>query len=357
MEVYIYGTLLSVGFAYCYSKVKESKKILYTYKFLLGSLFVFLSVIPLTWIMAVRRGVGSDYWSYWLWFNGFSRGDLEPGYIFLSTILRKLFDSPQSIFIVCAIIICGGYFFVIYKESANPAYSILLFVLCKDYFIAMNGMRQYVAGVIVLFAIPYIKERNWIRSFIIIFIASCFHKSSLIFIAFYMLYAIPVTPVVAACIFTGGILFSGVLVQFILPFLSSLGLYVNYLSLTSSFHNTTGDINLAYILIFFAFFLLLSFEYKQSNENKNFKLIYTADILSLFLLSIGAIMPLNFHRITWFMNAFIAIYIPEITSLLKNKPFRKFINMAIIVSYAIYTIKTISEGNQDVIPYYTIWSY
>lgn len=237
-------------------------------------------------------------------------------------------------------------------------YSILLFVICMDYFMAMNGMRQYLAGAIMLFAIPYIKEKKWAPTLLILLQASIFHRSVIIFAIFCLLYALPMRPIIVTGIFFFATAFSYVFRPLVLNILQKLGLYTQYFSILT-YRNTQQDVNFKYIMIYAAFFLLLWYEYKVVANNKNLKMMYTAVTVNLLMFSISAIMPTNFPRLTWYMNAFITLYTPEaIWSLGDKQPriIKLFISIMIIILFSAITISAIMKGEHGVLPYRTMWS-
>lgn len=55
------------------------------------------------------------------------------------------------------------------------------------------------ATAIALFAIPYVKGRNWKRAFLIILLAFTFHRSAIIFFC-YFLFQIDITPLVGGVV-------------------------------------------------------------------------------------------------------------------------------------------------------------
>lgn len=357
MWVYFAATSMSVIISWISVKVYNDGKIAGSNKRFLSSAFAVMSCLPLLIVMAIRKEVGNDYRAYRIWFSSSNREDLEVGFKSLNNFLNFVFGDPQSIFVVCAIIICGFYFYMIYKESISPIYSVLLFVISKDYFIAMNGMRQYVAGAIALTALPYFKKRDWKKSLFIIFIAFLFHKSVIIFALLYILMDIDIPPTWAAGIFAGLVMFSNTLMRAIVPIMSKIGFYSKYLSAASNYNNSQGEFNWHTILIFMCFFILISYEYKKVKSNQNLKLVYSAVLISLMIASVGSVLPLNAHRMTWYMNSILVLYIPEVTNSLSSKKLRGIVNVMIIFAYSTTTLIDIINGNQGVLPYRSIWSY
>ena len=354
MMVYIIGTVLSVLFAHMAANIKKSRQYAPFVKLILSRLFIFLSLFVLTLIMAVRYNVGTDLPTY---MRIYKLGDkrMEEGFQCFNRMLHMISDDAQVFVIFSSILICGGYFIAIFRESLVPAYSILLFVIIKDYFISMNCIRQYMATAIALFAIPYIKERDWKRAFLIILLAFTFHRSVIIFFLLFFLFQIDITPFVSGIIMAVTFLLSSVIVRMAYPVMEKFGFYVKFFE--NTYKNSTRDLNWAYILIFLSFFCFLSCMYKKVKKNKNLKLLYTATIISLVMLFLGQSLPLNAHRMTWHMNSLFVLYIPEATKMLNYKTTRWLVNVGIIGLYTVITISALLGGNQEVLPYQTFWHH
>lgn len=325
-------------------------------------LFAFLSFIPLMFVMAVRYNVGTDFMSYR---NAFSKGNpfrdhLEVGFVTLYNILNLITDNSQSIFIVCAIVICGCNIYMAYKESVSPAASILLFVLCKDYFISMNGMRQYMATAIMLLAVPYmkkiphLKKSEWIKLIVLFLISFSIHKSVVVFVLMCILFLVKIPPVTASCIIAGTYIASNLIRQFLLPLLSKWNFYSVYFS-SAAYKNQDGNFNFYYLTIFLCFFIMLCYEYHAVKESEELRLMYSAVVCSLLCISLSAAMPTNVSRLTWHMNCILSLYIPLAVRSFQNRNLGKIVYCAILVSYTYITLSAILNGNQDVLPYQTFW--
>lgn len=357
MIVYTTGTLLTVLFAYMAKGIPKSRLATPREKYWLSRLFAFISFLPLTIIMAVRDQVGTDFSAYVEIFSNQS-GIIERGeYAFakLNRILSELFNSAQSIFIVCAIIICGAYFILSYQESVSPAYSLLLFVICKDYFVAMNIMRQFTATAIVMCAIPFMKEKKWIQSLLIIVAAYFFHRSVVIMVLFYILYLLEIPP-----LFGGGIIValyttSRAVLHIATLIAQNFGLYSKYFAITSIYSNQTFNMNWKYTLVYLCFFLLLSYEYGEVKKSKNLKLLYTAVLMGMFIMATSVSLPLLVERLLSYFNAFIILYIPEALRAIKDRLLAKFISGSIIIAYTTIAVIDLLGGMYDVLPYVTMW--
>lgn len=346
---------MSVLFAYISSNLYKSRQLKESAKKVFPIIFAFLSVFPLMLVMAFRHGVGTDFWSYVRIFRYGSIG-IESGYSFLNNTLRNITDDYHSIFILSSIIICCCYFYAIYKESINPAYSVLLFVLCRDYFTAMNGIRQYISTAIVILAISYVKRKEWVKAAFIFILAFLFHRSVIIFLLLLILYLMNIRPVIGAAMVAGTLVLSNTVLKFAFPLLQRFDFYTGYFSAHSYYMNSTGNFNWAYMTIFLCFFIMLAYEYNNVKQSKELKLMYSAVLASLLVMSLSAVMPTNVQRLTWHMNSLIVLYTPIAIKSIHNRRLGKLLGIVILIAYALVYIPQIMNGDQDVLPYYSIWS-
>lgn len=360
MGVYITATALCVLFAYVSVNLKNTKQLDVTTSKLLKCLFGFLSFLPLTLIMAVRYDVGTDFEGYRNVFLSSGKSNLEFGFITLNRVLKSITNDPQSIFIVCAIVICGCNIYMAYKESISPAASILFFVLCKDYFISMNGMRQYMATAIMLLAVPYmkklphLKKSEWLKLILLFLISFSFHKSAVVFVLLCILFIINIPPLAASVLIAGTYMAATLVRSIIFPLLVKWNFYADYFT-SASYGNQEKNFNFYYLLIFLCFFIMLSYEYHAVKQLKELQLMYTAVVLCLLFISLSTVMPINIHRLTWHMNCILSLYIPLAIHSFQHRNLGKAINCAIVVAYTSVTVWTILKGEQGVLPYQTFW--
>ena len=355
MAIYISGTLSAVLFSYFATHIGSSQKISAIEKKIWRKLFAILSFVPLTFIMAVRYNVGTDFSAYWNMYRSTPRKNIEKGFVAFIDICKVFSSNPQFMFFLASIIICGCYFITFYRESENPPYSILIFVLCNDYFIAMSGLRQYMATAIMLLAVPDIKKHNWKKVFCFLIVAALFHKSIIIYVVLCLIYIINIPPLVSGGIVLCTYLVSNILSDFVIPLLLRLNFYAAYFEASSFFSNREGKFDITYMIIFLCFFVLLCYEYKSVKKSEKLKLMYSAVILSLLILSLSAVLPSNVRRLTWHMNSLLAIYIPTATRELPKKSLRQLMNSAIIGSYIGVTTIYLLMDIHSVLPYQTFW--
>ena len=168
-------------------------------------IFLLIVFVILATTSALRYSTGYDY-SY-TYAPGFeevlSNPDIslfghhyEPGYRLLEKMVAFFSSNYQMIFLVTSVLIIGLFCINYAKYSSNVYLSVILFVLLSEYYCSMNFIRQTIAGVIALFAIPFLKKKKFLPYLLIVLVASTFHKSALILIPFFFINLIPLTKIV-----------------------------------------------------------------------------------------------------------------------------------------------------------------
>lgn len=164
--------------------------------------FAFLLVSPLIFMVGLRGNIGDTY----AYINAYqhmpdSFMDIpdymvsvqkDKGFSFFSAIIRCIFGSnylPYLFIIAIIQVYLTTHFFR--KYSTNFLFSMFLFIASSDYIGWMfNGIRQYLAVVIILTAVPFILQSNqktlkkYLPIIIIILIAATIHQTALLMIPF-----------------------------------------------------------------------------------------------------------------------------------------------------------------------------
>ena len=198
------------------------------------------------------------------------------------------------------------------------------------------------ATAFLLLSVPFFKKKNWIAVAGLFVIAFLFHKSSVWFAIIYFFYFVEIPPLIGGTIIAGMFVFSNTILQWIFPLLSRFEFYTYYFS-SSLYGNEAGDMEFLYILIFLSFYLLLAYIYSKVKINVNLRLMYAAVFSSLLLLSMGSVLPNNVHRLVWYANSFLVLYIPESVNSINDKYIKLFLNVAIIFFYSAITVNYILD--------------
>lgn len=107
----------------------------------------------------------------------------DPGFTVLAWIVKSFGLSCRELFLLVAIIQIASLVYVYRKYSGNYYLSMLLFLISTDYVSWMNnGIRQFLAVSIIFAATPWILEKKYLRTILVILLASSFHQSALLMI-------------------------------------------------------------------------------------------------------------------------------------------------------------------------------
>lgn len=159
-------------------------------------MWAFLMFLPLI-IWTGWRGQVGDTYAYMQAFSNMpeSFGEIadylkgvnkDKGFYGFSAVIKCVVGNYENVyFLVIAFIQC--YFLIKFyrKYSTNFVVSFFLFIVSADYISWMfNGMRQFTAVSITLFAFKFILKRRYIPAIITVLIASSIHQSALLLIPF-----------------------------------------------------------------------------------------------------------------------------------------------------------------------------
>lgn len=158
--------------------------------------FAFVAAATLIIVAGLRYRVGTDYMAYyrtrvtdwqtvWEYLIHFR----EPGIRLLSRISTMIADDGAVLIFLSAMIIIGIYSLMIYRYSPMYLVSMLLFLFLGDWTGSFNGIRQYLAAAIVFAGHRYILRRKWAPYFLMVLLASLFHKSALVMVLPYFLFS------------------------------------------------------------------------------------------------------------------------------------------------------------------------
>lgn len=142
----------------------------------------------------LRYYMGYDFVSYGVYYN---RADslrvlfdgsvrLESGFLFFSSLFSTLGLNYYTFVLFFAILTLASLTYFLYKYVPYPsmvlAYYYGRFFMARD----MGQVRGSLAAIILLFAIPYIINKQPVKFLLIVFLASLFHVTAYAFIAGYI---------------------------------------------------------------------------------------------------------------------------------------------------------------------------
>ncbi|GFI26132.1 transmembrane protein EpsG [Lachnospiraceae bacterium] len=280
----------------------------------------------------------------------------EPGYQALTRIVTVINKDPRVFILITSIIIYMGFYIFIKWNSNSVLLSVLIFYLiffCNS----LNVSRQYLAAVIAVNCIDFIKDKKYIKALIIIFVAGMFHVTALIYLSVvfagitrknnkWILAFLGVSAVF--------LVFSNQVISVLLKLFPSYGFYFRM-----QIYQNSGEIGkLTLLMLGFtitAVFMIFNKKSNRAYDITTFSLddgliIETKIMIMACAVGILASRYLMINRVAEMLNIFIILLIPNILGRLNAKV--RFISEIVIVFIlGIYMYTVINYGNIGVYPY------
>lgn len=176
------------------TNVYEKEIVLGKVEYRANWIFAFITFAPIM-IMTTFRGDMGDSYAYKMMFRNLpdTVSDLihyiptvtkDKGFSFLGGLIKCILGNNDIVyFFVIALIQSIILIFIYRKYSIDYLLSVFLFVASTDYLSWMcNGIRQFMAVVIIFAATELILEKKWTQIILVILLASTMHQSALIMI-------------------------------------------------------------------------------------------------------------------------------------------------------------------------------
>lgn len=360
MSIYMFGMILSVFFAFV-SKSLNNENVNQVIRdedkprYVLSKYSKVCSFLPLLLISAIRYDVGTDYMARYVpGFENIAIGykeTFEIGFKLLNKFILIFSNDYVWLFIVTSFIFCFFTYKAIYEQSEDVSYSIILLVATSFFFLSLNLVRQCISIAIFLYATKYIKSSNLKKYVILILIATSLHYSAMVYIPVYFIckkkVAIEKQILTMVCI----ILSMPLVEKFIYSIIGATKYfkYIGSIYDTNEFSLWGFIINIS-ILIFSYIF------YQDNKDDSEYNIFVNIQFIATILLLCSSIVP-HVDRIVIAFTASQIIFLPKILNSIKKEFTRHVIKTMVICFYFIIMIdKIVIKGNNEVLPYITIFS-
>lgn len=110
----------------------------------------------------------------------------DKGFNLFMVLLNHITDDSQLLIIVSSVVIVASYITAVRKYSTDIAFSLML-LLCMDYITSLNGVRQVMAGALLLLAFPWVRDRKTVPYILLVCLLSTFHASIIVMIPLYFI--------------------------------------------------------------------------------------------------------------------------------------------------------------------------
>ncbi len=334
-------TVLAKAYDYKFVQYNSLGRVKHTQ--LTMAIFLF-AVCTLIFVAGFRYNVGSDFKNYYIGYVQSSKLFFErlitlnePGYYFLCwiTVLIKG-NGTTAIFLAAAVTVIL-YLKTIYENTNCLITATLLYLFLGCWHGSFNGIRQYLASAIIFSGIRYIKEKQFWKYALTVFIAFLFHTSAIIMIFAYFITHWEIRFRNIAFLIIGSVVilfsFNGVLE------LAGFLLKQNY-GINSAY--ITRSVNGLRILVAVApaiFFLIFYWNREKTNDQKMWLNLLILNGIMMFATSNSAYLA----RMGIYTTPFLALGIPE---LLKEISFRNrnILRVVILLLYVIFWWYDISQA-------------
>lgn len=321
-------------------------------------LIIFFSMSGLTY------RIHNDYFVYELLYPyiNFSNFNLtksfEEGYGILNAFFNNIFSFYQFkalIFGINAILIYKGL-----KKLVTPQklFYMMMFLYLDLYFfpVYLSAFRQSISISIFIYSLHFIDEKKFIKYFLLICLATTFHKSSLVLFFIYPLFEIIKTDTKSIRIYI-----SIYIINIFVPFFISIGmrileqifLYFPKLKRGDYYFNPNFSGRPSILLIFLIILFLINY---KNIENKEENAFWTKSfIIYIFLSIVGSIFPI-FFRIRVYLSVFMIgemlIILDSFRSGLLRRSLKFIIFAFFIVAYNLKGIYDLYLLNGSYIPFH-----
>lgn len=235
--------------------------------------FLILS-FPVLLLLGGLRGmdVGTDTYNYYTYFNILGGENLlrtEFLWISLNQFVSYIGGTFQLLVLCASFLSIFPVFYVIYKSSDKPNFSVLIFYMLWYYFYSYNIMRQAIACAFILLAAYFLFRKRYYKTVIALGVAFLFHTVSIIAIPLLLiLYVKPSfksNTFYALCLLFSlivGFILGPKLLEFVTTFSDTFSTYNHYVQ---DLGISTADI-IVFILLYDVLFLVILYLQKQKSQ-------------------------------------------------------------------------------------------
>lgn len=238
----------------------------------------------------------------------------EGSFFLISWILAQVFENAQAFLLISSAVITYSVATFIWKNSKSDTLSWILYSCLGLMTFSMNGMRQAIAMSICLLSFEFVKQKNFLKFFLIIFIAFTFHRTAIVFLLVYLIYNYK--PSAFANILVG--------VSSTAFLLNSRKLAEIYDQFTKEDYASGAEIESGGIIsvLIYSIVIVLSLVYLSFSEKENKKIVITLSLLSF----VGMLFYVSryfstqvYERISYYFFYFVIILFPELKFLFDER--------------------------------------
>gem|GEM_PF-3556432 len=358
MVIYIYESIIVfhlILLSRMLSKDYSNKsRLLSYYLYFIAGMFLWI-------ISAFRYGVGTDFFTY---YNSINQLDIknvknfEYVFYFIKVFSKNIADNGQFFIALIAFLTIFYLCLAIYKLSPYPEMSIMVFLGLGHYFSSFNGIRQYLAISLILYALSLFYSGKKKSSILFLILPVFIHFSSIIFVVFFAL----ITLIKKRKVIYYPFIFLTIFIS--LLFYLKPNLFYNYIFILGyevyleTKYIVTGS-NIIWVIIEICIFLFYcAFNY-HSKSFYNENILYLSipfSLLSIAFTFLG-LQGLIFNRIATYFNIFHIIFIPLTVENIRDTHLRRIVYALILIVSFMGMILFLGRNLSEVVPYQIFLRY
>lgn len=317
-------------------------------------IFIFFATISLILVSGFRYKVGTDYSNYseiFVYLTGDSINfSGEAGFNTLMFLMKKISSNPQMMFMITSIIINVGFVIFIVKYSDNIFLAMYFYITTFTYYLTMNGIRQYIASVILVLGYGCIVKGNFKKYLIYVIIACTFHSSAFMMIPVYFLVRRKCDSIANIAIVFGSL----VAMIFYIPFLELLFTLLKNTGFYYYKDILLTDVNGANPLRLIAWSapIILAFLYKDRGRKVygyNFDIAVNLCMVGTIFILL-ATKHVFFARVSMYFDIYYVLLLPKLCMMFDSKT-NRVLTAGIMFVYLGYSIGLLLSGDAWIYPY------
>ena len=309
----------------------------------------------LTFFVGFRWDVGIDWPAYMDLFgedflaNALLLSRVESGNLLVKLLLMNFGYTDGAYFLwVMGFSTMFLFIYSINKISVNPVYSIVLFILLGFYFDLMNGVRQYFAISIVVYAWQFIFNRSFFRYFLLIVFAVLFHTSALLMLPVYWINKINLGKKKLMLLVFLSLPLSFVLGPFVQLLMSLIPQYEVYSN--SEFTQMANPLSFLRVLFPIFIFMLIILKYDELMSDKCTQIITNLSIFSILITILFPGIQLMI-RIGFYFQIALVFIIPIISNMLSSKNAFIFKVFSVVYAFLYIYVTQLSRPVANIFPF------
>lgn len=353
MFLYVIITLLSYLFLNLSRKAKTRKQ---------KAIFIILSFALVFFVSAFRVNVGTDYKSYEEWFNNITAPTLGyTNFMFNNLIyIIKLFtNNSQVFFVISSFLILSIVYIAIIKEQKEYDLALFLFIALGFYFSTFNGVRQWIAVAIFMFAYRFAINKNFKIYAALVLLASLFHISAILLLPVYFLFNIRISDKIKLIIIAVSLIvfkflnFESIIAFFLQNF--AIEFYWRYIS---SGVDLSVGVGSPFPILLCGSMLLYYIVFKNNFTNNMPKDEYEKNKHLSFILTFFAIINTTnnlFSRFATYFIPMVVLVLPDFYRIFNDKWIKIMRIIIVIGGIAFLIINTTLKNSNNPLPYNSIF--